>query len=146
MFDELKSSFNFIFGAALLFGGWGYLYYCLTGWRRLTTLYARRDSSLGISQGSFKWVWCSSRWTSLTVSLEIYPQGLWLKPGFPLNLFMPALLIPWDQLEVTEVRDSLLRPRAVFRMIGITWPFIVKGRAGVRVSEFLVALRKSEPY
>ncbi|WP_061536923.1 hypothetical protein [Collimonas arenae] len=103
MFDELTALFSFLLIVGLLFGGGSWLYSWMTGWSQLTKLYAMKASVQMVSEGSFRWVACDSRWTSLSVSLEIYPQGLWLKPGFPLNFFMSALLIPWEKIEVTEV-------------------------------------------
>ncbi|MEK6352379.1 MAG: hypothetical protein V4796_09245 [Burkholderia cenocepacia] len=76
----------------------------LSGWKKLEPYAASRNAPNGgqISNGSYRWVSCRSQWTRFAVAVELYPQHLWLRPSFPLNLRLPAICIPWDSINASQ--------------------------------------------
>jgi hypothetical protein len=62
------------------------------------------DSHFGtdvISEGSFRWVRMSMRSISISVAVELYPSGLWMRPSFPLGAALRGLFIPWTSLHAS---------------------------------------------
>ena len=121
-----------IFGLLILCIFFGVPIYCMTsgsGWSLLQELYQARTLEGLISEGSYRLVHCKSRWLWLTLAVEIYPTGLWLRIGFPLNVFMRSVLLPWESLSVVPSRALIFRGTAL-RVEG--WPYHIEilGRPG----------------
>ena len=135
MLSQVSSTLNFLLVALFMFGGAGMLYRWLTGWPRLVSLYAYKRTAHSISKGSYRWVGCKINFTSLSVSLEIYSEGLWLKPGFPLSLFMPALLIPWSKIVVVESNTSFPFKKTVLQIAEFSGQLAIGGQAGLSVAK-----------
>ncbi|MES2049864.1 MAG: hypothetical protein V4447_15800 [Pseudomonadota bacterium] len=140
MFSEIKSIFNAFLVIGVMFGGSGMLYRYLTGWSQLSTLYARRESVASISDGSYRWVSCKINLTPISVSIEIYPDGLWLKPGFPLSVFMPAILIPGSKIVMAKSKTGLFGRKTELQIAGFSGPFVICGNAGLAITDSINSL------
>lgn len=134
MSSQIESILNFLFVTGLMFGASSLLYRWLTGWSRLAILYAQRAHIGSISNGSYQWVGCKINLTSISISIEIYPEGLWLKPGFPLSIFMKSLLIPWSKIVMAKSRTTVLLSRKTdLQIVGFSDIFMIKGDAGLSI-------------
>jgi hypothetical protein len=126
---------NFLVAIVVLFGGGVLAMRWLSGWGRLETHYrkATEDPTKIISEGSFRWVSCSLRWTGLSLAVELYPQCLWLGPGFPFNIGLKPVCVPWSSIEAVEVRRTLFLRRTAIRIAGIPWAVYMWGEPGEQI-------------
>lgn len=108
--------FLLIFGSMILICGFAYS--LLTRWSALSGRYKYVSTENQISEGSFRWVSCKMSMTPLSVAIEIYSRGLWLKPGIPLAIMMPAVLIPWEKLKLVHSNNSFLGKRTNLEIEG----------------------------
>ena len=122
--------------AALLSGG-------LSGWWRLTAMYGEKPPATAISRGSFRWVTGTLRRFPLTLAIEIYPEGYWMQPAFPLSLLMPGLFIPWTELSLIREKDSVFSQHAAFRINGFAGDLVLKGSSSAAVREMWPAKQEA---
>jgi len=117
------------------------IYYMVwaSGWPTLQDIYKIKTLDGLISGGSYRLVYCRSRWIWLLIALEIYPTGLWLRNSFPLNIFMPSVLIPWEGLTLAQSRAWIFSGT---RLQVSGWPYSIEilGRAGRAVREKVTSL------
>ena len=120
----------------LLFGGGFVLMNWLTGWQVLQTRYACTSggTSSQISQGSFRWVTLRLRWSSLIAAVELYPRFLWLRPSFPLNLFLHTVCIPWSAMKASK-KTGLFFSTTVLEVQGYQWRIRIRGRPGREIAK-----------
>lgn len=132
---EATSPFNFFIIAGVMFGLSGLIYRWLTRWSQLERLYAQNIPLNLISKGSYRWVRCKVGLTSISASIEIYPAGLWVKPGFPLTLFMKPVLVPWNKLTIIKRDKLFFTPRAMLRIAGCPSRFVISGKVDLSLVE-----------
>ncbi len=108
---NMLNTARFIFVVVVFFGSWLEAVRWLSGWKDLESYASSRGTSneRQISNGPYRWVPCRIRWTALTVAVELYPQHLWLRPSFPLNLRCPAISIPWDAIDASHGETFITR-------------------------------------
>ncbi len=106
----------------------------LSGWKELEPYVASRNAPDGrqVSNGSYRWVSCRSKWTRFAVAVELYPQHLWLRPGFPLNLRLPAICIPWDAINASQ-KEVFLSRTVTLRIQGCSTSLRFCGAVGQRI-------------
>lgn len=136
--EQMLNTLNFLAIAFAFFGSWIYAMRWLAGWARLQTLYAIKPDALTeqISNGSFRWVGCRLRWTSIAVAIELYPKGLFLRPYFPLNMALHAVCIPWPAIDAHN-RQTLLGRKTTLQIDGYPWPIHILGHPGLVIKEHL---------
>lgn len=130
--QEWQSRLNFLLVCASIFLVWGFAYAWSAGWPKLAARYKQVATANAISEGSHRWVACRMKETPLSVSIEIYPHGLWLQPGWPLSFFMPAVLIPWEKLQANRAGKTLFGVRTDLAVEGYGI-ISLTGAAGVAV-------------
>jgi hypothetical protein len=140
----MLNTLNFLAIAFAFFGTWMYVMRWLAGWARLQTLYAVKPNTLTeqISNGSFRWVGCRLRWTSITVAIELYPKGLFLRPSFPLNMALHAVCIPWPAIDAYN-HQTLLSRKTTLQIDGYPWPLHILGHPGSVIEAHIQALLAS---
>lgn len=106
----------------------------LTGWRMLVRQYRYLPGPRLFSEGSFRWVSARLAATPCGLSLEIYPEGLWLSAGIVNSLLMPAVLIPWDKITIKTTGPALFGKRTELQVAGHPG-IVIKGRPGAAVAE-----------
>ncbi|MBR8375803.1 hypothetical protein KDW20_08480 [Burkholderia cenocepacia] len=106
----------------------------LSGWKELEPYAASRTAANGkqISNGSYRWVTCRSKWTRFSVAVELYPRHLWLRPSFPLNLRLPAICIPWDAINASQ-KELFLSRTVTLRIQGSSTVLRFGGTVGQRI-------------
>jgi hypothetical protein len=132
-----------LFGS--LFIGWLFLMRWLSGWVQLETRFKCSKDGLNgqISRGSFRWVTCPIRFTRLILAIELYPAFLWLSPGFPLNVVMKAICIPWDEVDRTVMKRTLLGTKVAIYLTEGHFPLRVYEEAGKRVHAVVQAKKNT---
>ncbi|MCA7949010.1 hypothetical protein LGM43_01845 [Burkholderia seminalis] len=125
---------RFFFVVIVFFGSGLQVVRWLSGWKDLERYKTRRDApnERPISNGSYRWVSCRVKWTSFSVAVELYPQHLWIRPGFPLNLRLPAISIPWDAISASQGKIFLLRT-VTLRIRGCSTGLRFYGAVGKRI-------------
>ncbi|MCA8017977.1 hypothetical protein [Burkholderia metallica] len=125
---------RFIFVVVVYFGSFLEIVRWLSGWKDFEPYESSRDTSneRQISNGSYRWVSCRIKWTAFTVAVELYPRHLWLRPGFPLNLRLPAISIPWDAIDASQGGTFITRTVAV-RIHGCSTGLRFYGAVGQRI-------------
>jgi len=99
----------------------------LTGWKHLAVRYRAPGKIQSISHGSHRWQNCRIRGISVSVASELYDEGWWIRPTFPLQIWMPALLIPWRQLGIADAAESMLGKRVTLRVACFSGEIVVRG-------------------
>lgn len=113
----------------------------MTGWGALERRYRDKNGKAKrrISQGSFRWVGCRPRFGVIGVAIELYPDGLWLRTGFPFTLLLRPVLIPWRCLAVTRQFKVSMLSTTTFSVADVPFRLGIGGRAGQRIAQFLDA-------
>lgn len=123
---------NMLISFTVLFGSWMLLMRWLSGWSAVEKNYACKETSTTgqISRASFRWVGSRFRLVQLTLSVELYPRFLWLRPSFPLNLALKSLCIPWESIQITEVHRNMFRTKISLHVLECPFRIHVFGKAG----------------
>lgn len=125
---------RFFFVAIVFFGSWLEAMRWLSGWKSLEPYETNRDATneRPFSNGSYRWVSCRAKWTRFTVAVELYPQYLWLRPSFPLNLRLPAICVPWDAINASQ-REMFFSRTVTLRIHGCSTGLRFFGAVGQRI-------------
>lgn len=131
---EIQSLLSFLLVLAMAYclSGGGLAW--LTEWRTLVRLYRHVPGPRRFSEGSFRGVGARVANTPCGLSLEIYPEGLWLSPGIFHSLVMPAVLIPWDKITPGITGPALFGKRTELQVAGHPG-IVICGRPGAVVAE-----------
>ena len=137
MISSIQSSIIFVIVAGLIFSSVGLIYRRLSNWRSLSALYPERKSPRQISNGSYRWVRCTVNLVSFSTSIEIYPSGLAIRPGFPLSFFMPPALLPWKMIIGARYKRGFWGQAIEFCLTEFSGKCVIKGHAASAVNEIV---------
>lgn len=113
-----------------------------SGWPQLERHYiCPENQSHETSIGSYQGVSASAKFARISLSVELYPSSVWLRPAFPLSIAMKAIDVPWHAIDDVSVQHGLFGDRTVIRIRHAEVPISVKGRAGKRLFEWALARR-----
>ena len=129
------SIFTFPLVAGIMFGGNILLFRYLTAWPKLANVYARNVPLNAVSKGSYRWVPCKIGWITITVSIEIYPEGLWMKPGFPLFFFMSPVYLPLKNIVVISSKKRIFTRQTVLRIAEFAITLTITGNIGLLLAD-----------
>ena len=121
------SIFTFPLILGIMLSGNILLFRYLTAWPKLVNVYARNVPLNAISKGSYRWVPCKIGWITITVSIEIYLGGLWIKPGFPLFFVMPPVYLPWGNVVVISSKKRIFARQTVLRIADFARTLTITG-------------------
>jgi hypothetical protein len=133
--QAVTSIFTFPLVAGIIFGGQIFLIRYLTAWPKLANVYARNAPLNAISKGSYRWVPCKIGWVAITVSIEIYPAGLWVKPGFPLIFVMPSVYLPWDNIDVISSKKRIFTRQIVLQIANFARALTIIGNIDLPLAD-----------
>lgn len=111
------------------------------GWAALEHRYASdtRQHDDETPEASFDGAPASAGFARMSLSVDLYPASLWLKPAFPLSVGMKAIDVPWSAVEKATVRKGWFGSGTELRVSGAGVPFTIGGRAGKRILELAAA-------
>jgi hypothetical protein len=71
----------------------------------------------------------------ISVSVEIYPEGLWLRHYRPYSILLPEILVPWEKIKLIRSQNSLFGKVHVFAIEAYAGSIKIKGAAGKAIAE-----------
>ena len=142
-FESLRSSLLPLFLGFIAICGPILIYIYLTKWRSLTSRYEYKNTTRLFSEGSFLWVGLRLPLTTIGVSVEVYPQGLWLKPGMPYSRLLPEILIPWKKIKLVRTKSTFFGTSNAFAIEGYGGLIKISGAAGKAIANKVLQINES---
>ncbi len=109
----------------------------ISGWAALAARYPAPSRPDGE-----RLTWASARLNEVSfkscLNMTLGPSGFYAVPAPPFRLFMPAFLIPWNDVGFAGFQEILFWRFPVFRLGGTEGPVLtVFGKTGARFAPFL---------
>ena len=131
------NTLTFVIAICLIAASLCATYRWMLGWGMLERAHADRNSRerSSISLGSYRWVNCSIRAGRISLAVEFYPEGLWMRPVFPCSIWMRPVIVPWHCLKVLRNSRLSFGKVTTFKISQVAFSLRIRGAIGKTIEE-----------